>query len=125
MIAKHYLKHKISLARQALARLVDPNQPDGEHAAPSPDDLEVFLEKPLSLNEQRIQAVLAKVSAAGAKFVIDLGCGEGKLPRELIKDKAMIRPGRLLICHKQQPMENSVAEAVLLKRFRINPIHAV
>ena len=91
MIAKRYLKHKISLSRQALARLVDHNQPDDEHAAPSPDDLEVSLEKPLSLNEQRLQAVLAKVVDAGAKSVIDLGCGEGKLLRELIKDKAIAK----------------------------------
>jgi 3' terminal RNA ribose 2'-O-methyltransferase Hen1 len=91
MIAKRYLKNRISLARQALARLVDPNQPDGEHAAPSPDDLEVSLEKPLSLNEQRIQAVLAKVAAAGAKSVVDLGCGEGKLLKELIKDKTIAK----------------------------------
>ena len=88
IITRRYLKHNISLARQALARLVDLNQTDGEAAAPSTDDLEVLLEKPLSLNEQRIQAVLAKIADAGAKSVIDLGCGEGKLLRELIKDKS-------------------------------------
>jgi 3' terminal RNA ribose 2'-O-methyltransferase Hen1 len=90
-IAKRYLKHNVSLARQALARLTDQNQADDESAAPNTDDLEVSLEKPLSLNEQRIQAVLAKVAAAGAKSVIDLGCGDGKLLRELIKDKSLTR----------------------------------
>ncbi len=46
-----------------------------------------MLEKPLSLNEQRIGAVLAAIRAAGARRVLDLGCGEGKLLRELLKDR--------------------------------------
>ncbi len=88
-IAKRYLKHRYSLARQALARLMDNNQPGVEQAAFSADDLEVSLEKPLSLNEQRIKAVLAKIEDSKAKSVVDLGCGEGKLIRELIKDKSV------------------------------------
>ena len=58
---------------------------DDEHR---PADLsEEVLEKPLSLHEQRIGAVLAAIRASGAKRVLDLGCGEGKLLRELLKDK--------------------------------------
>jgi 3' terminal RNA ribose 2'-O-methyltransferase Hen1 len=45
------------------------------------------LERPLSLNEQRLGAVLAALRAGSAKRVLDLGCGEGKLLRELLKDK--------------------------------------
>ena len=45
------------------------------------------LEKPLSLNEQRLGAVLAALRASGARRVLDLGCGEGKLLRELLKDR--------------------------------------
>lgn len=89
IIAKRYLKHKISLTRQALNRLKD-DGPIGDIAPRSEfEDAEALLEKPLSLNEQRIQAVLSKISDCGAKTVIDFGCGDGKLLRELIKDKSL------------------------------------
>jgi 3' terminal RNA ribose 2'-O-methyltransferase Hen1 len=91
IIAKRYLKHRFSLARQALARLVDNHQVVNETGIMAPDDLEVSLEKPLSLNEQRIKAVLAKISDSNAETVIDLGCGEGKLIRDMIKDKSIKR----------------------------------
>ena len=45
------------------------------------------LEKPLSLNDQRLGAVLAALRASGATQVLDLGCGEGKLLRELLEDR--------------------------------------
>ncbi len=48
---------------------------------------EESLEKPISLNEQRLAAVVAALKASGAKRVLDLGCGEGKLLRELLKEK--------------------------------------
>ena len=90
IIAKRYLKHRISLARQALARLMD-HQTGDRPVIPASEDLEVSLEKPISLNEQRIKAVLAKIKDSGAESVIDLGCGEGKLIRDLIKDKSIKR----------------------------------
>ena len=42
---------------------------------------------PISLNDQRLGSVLAALRASGAKRVLDLGCGEGKLLRELLKDR--------------------------------------
>lgn len=48
---------------------------------------EDVLEKPLSLNDQRLGAVMAALRSSGAKRVVDLGCGEGKLLKELLKDK--------------------------------------
>src|SRR5262249_52620921 len=42
---------------------------------------------PLSLNDQRLGSVMAALRASGAKRVLDLGCGEGKLIRELVKEK--------------------------------------
>ncbi len=87
-IARRYLKFQPSLFRQAVARLVAEEQP-GEAEA----DERLFeraldgLEESLSLNEQRLGAVMAAIRACGARRVIDLGCGEGKLLRELLKDK--------------------------------------
>ena len=51
------------------------------------DGREESLEKPISLNEQRLGMVAAALKATGAKRVVDLGCGEGKLLRELLKEK--------------------------------------
>jgi 3' terminal RNA ribose 2'-O-methyltransferase Hen1 len=88
-ITRRYLKFQPSLFRQALARLVRDDEPseteDEEHRlADLPEEV---LERPLSLHEQRIGAVLAALRASGAKRVLDLGCGEGKLLRELLKDR--------------------------------------
>lgn len=91
VIARRYLKHKVSLARLALARLTDDNQQIDAQNLPGKDDFEESLEKPLSLNEQRIKAVLSKIVDANAVSVIDLGCGEGKLLRDLIKEKSIER----------------------------------
>ncbi len=44
-------------------------------------------QRELSLNDQRLGAVLAAIRSSGAKRVADLGCGEGKLLRELLADK--------------------------------------
>jgi 3' terminal RNA ribose 2'-O-methyltransferase Hen1 len=88
-IARRYLKFQPSLFRQALARLV---QEEGVSDADIESNtagsrVEESLEKPLSLQEQRISAVLGALRACGAKRVLDLGCGDGKLLRELQKDK--------------------------------------
>jgi 3' terminal RNA ribose 2'-O-methyltransferase Hen1 len=41
----------------------------------------------ISLNEQRLGSVLAALKASGATRVLDLGCGEGRLLRALLKEK--------------------------------------
>ena len=87
-ITRRYLRHQPSLYRQALARLVDEEQIEPDDEEPRQEQV---LEKPLSLNEQRHGAVLAALRASGAKSVLDLGCGEGKLLRELLQDKQFDR----------------------------------
>lgn len=84
-IARRYLKFQPSLIRQALARLVEYDEEDS--ASDEQQQAEDVLEKPLSLNDQRFGAVMAALRSSGAKRVVDLGCGEGKLLRELLKDK--------------------------------------
>ena len=47
-------------------------------------------ERPLSLQRAAARAVVAAaLKASGAKRVLDLGCGEGKLLRRLLKDQAV------------------------------------
>lgn len=87
-ITRRYLKFQPSLFRQALSRLVQEEEPDEVEDDEQPKEMaEEVLEKPISLNEQRLGAVVASLRASGAKRVLDLGCGEGKLVRELLKDK--------------------------------------
>lgn len=86
-ITRRYLKHRFGLYREALARLVqeeDIASIDDQLASEQP---EKTLELPLSLNEQRHGAVLAALRGSGARTVLDLGCGEGKLLRELLQDR--------------------------------------
>lgn len=41
----------------------------------------------MSLHEQRLQAVVSVLRKSGARRVLDLGCGEGKLLKLLLQDK--------------------------------------
>src|SRR5579884_2888187 len=86
-ITRRYLKFQPSLFREALARLVQEEQPQEEEDDHRAEQREETLERPLSLNDQRLGSVLAALRASGAKRVLDLGCGEGKLIRELFKEK--------------------------------------
>jgi 3' terminal RNA ribose 2'-O-methyltransferase Hen1 len=86
-ITRRYLKHKPSLFREALARLVEEESLTDDDDERTPVRGEEALEVPISLNEERLGGVLAALRASGARRVLDLGCGEGKLLRELLKDK--------------------------------------
>ncbi len=86
-ITRRYLKFRPSLYREALARLVSEEQPvDAERDERPADVAESLLETPLSLHEQRLGAVVAALRSSGARRVLDLGCGEGKLLRALLED---------------------------------------
>lgn len=85
-IARRFLGNRPSLYRLALSRLVGDDEPD-EDETPEKERAEERLERPISLNDQRLGAVVAALRAGGAKRVLDLGCGEGKLIRELLKDR--------------------------------------
>ncbi len=85
-IARRYLKYRHSLVREALARLVD-EDPDAE--AEGRADEETEIEERISLNQQRINAVVAALRQCGARRVVDLGCGEGRLLRALLEEKSL------------------------------------
>jgi 3' terminal RNA ribose 2'-O-methyltransferase Hen1 len=87
-IARRYLRFQPSLFRMALARLVQEEEPEETEEDDQPKEkAEEVLEKPISLNEQRLGAVVASLRASGARRVLDLGCGAGSLLRELLRDK--------------------------------------
>jgi 3' terminal RNA ribose 2'-O-methyltransferase Hen1 len=87
LITNRYLKHRRNLAKEALSRLIDEEEPGADDAAEAHAIEEEVVEKPLSLNDQCLGAVVAALKGCGANKVLDLGCGEGKLLRELLKEK--------------------------------------
>jgi len=84
LIVRRYLRFGglMQRARAALDERVDA-EPAEEHAAQ--DAQEQAIEKPIRLNDQRMERVTALLLELGAKSVLDLGCGEGRLIRELLK----------------------------------------
>lgn len=90
LITRRYLAKQPGLARQALSRLVAEESPDELDVVDIVDgtaDETVVPEREQTLHEQRLGAVLSVIRASGAQSVVDLGCGEGKLLRELLADK--------------------------------------
>lgn len=87
-IARRYLKHQPGLTRAALVRLAEEDHPDPDAEAEAHAGEEAHIEQRLSLNDQRLAAVVAVLKESGSRRLLDLGCGEGKLLRELMKEPA-------------------------------------
>ncbi|GAQ52938.1 3' terminal RNA ribose 2'-O-methyltransferase Hen1 [Streptomyces acidiscabies] len=91
LITSRYLSRRWSLTRQALERLElvrlaetdDSEVEEIDNAVESETEAE---EKPTPLAVQRREAILAALRAAQASRVLDLGCGQGELVKELLKD---------------------------------------
>jgi 3' terminal RNA ribose 2'-O-methyltransferase Hen1 len=62
----------------------DPDAMQAEHSAE-----ETKIEEPIRLWQQRMHAVVEVLRSVGARRVLDLGCGEGKLLRELLDEKSI------------------------------------
>ncbi len=74
LVVERYLKHQRGLKKAALSRLLAEEGGEAENHAG-----EEALEAELSLNQQRLAAVFEVLKASGARRVLDLGCGEGRL----------------------------------------------
>ena len=82
-IVNRYLKYQRRLTRQALAQLRETDVDKIEEQTQE----EVQIEERLGLNETRLAKATEVIKQAGAKRVLDLGCGEGKLLRKLMAEK--------------------------------------
>ncbi|MBQ0933442.1 3' terminal RNA ribose 2'-O-methyltransferase Hen1 [Ideonella alba] len=107
LIVRRYLKHRRSLADLAIDRLVVSDGSTAEDAAtadgtdaPRGDEQEHRLERSLSLNERRLEAVAAVVESLQASSVIDLGCGEGRLLKQLLPMKGVVRLTGMDVSHR-------------------------
>jgi 3' terminal RNA ribose 2'-O-methyltransferase Hen1 len=94
IIARRYLKHQRDLTRQAIERLAAADgresAEDGALLAATPGR-EESLERTITLNSQRLSTIARAVRESGATSVVDLGCGDGKLLRELVKQPQLTR----------------------------------
>ncbi|HEX3510604.1 MAG TPA: 3' terminal RNA ribose 2'-O-methyltransferase Hen1 [Solirubrobacteraceae bacterium] len=100
LIVARYVKYRRSLQDAALARLLETEQPEPDADRQAAEAEEEAVEQPMRLNEQRLGSVLAVLKASGAKSVLDLGCGSGKLLAALIKEPAFERIAGADISHR-------------------------
>ncbi|HEY1024465.1 MAG TPA: 3' terminal RNA ribose 2'-O-methyltransferase Hen1 [Sphingobacteriaceae bacterium] len=79
-IVKRYLKHQRSLTNQALDVLISKNEEDI-----TPDEDDALAPK---IHDLRLTAAKDALLQAGCRRVADLGCGEGRLMKLLVQEKA-------------------------------------
>jgi len=100
LIVNRYLKYQRSLRDEALAKLLADEDPDPDREQQAREAEEEAVEQPLRLNEQRLGSVVAVLKASGAKRVLDLGCGSGKLIGALMKEPAFAEIVGVDISHR-------------------------
>ena len=83
-----------------MSRLIGEEEPAADEVAETHTREEEAIEKRISLAEQRIGAIIAALRSSDAKRVLDLGCGEGRLLRELLKDKAFTEIVGMDVSHR-------------------------
>jgi 3' terminal RNA ribose 2'-O-methyltransferase Hen1 len=87
-IVRRYLKHQRYPMREAQARLLEEEGDDPDEAVEAHTAEEHALEERISLNQQRVGSVMAALRQCGAKTVLDLGCGEGRLISAMLLDNS-------------------------------------
>ncbi len=90
-IVQRYLKYQRRLVREALERLAEEDMPDPDATEERNSLEEHAIEEKISLNERRIDSILSALKEIGARRVIDLGCGEGRLLQKLLREREFER----------------------------------
>ncbi|WP_327231545.1 3' terminal RNA ribose 2'-O-methyltransferase Hen1 [Streptomyces murinus] len=91
LITSRYLSRRWSLTRQArealeLVRLAEADDSEVEAIDNAVGEETEAEEKPTPLAVRRRAAIVGALRASGAARVLDLGCGQGQLVQELLKD---------------------------------------
>ncbi|RSS79704.1 3' terminal RNA ribose 2'-O-methyltransferase Hen1 [Streptomyces sp. WAC06614] len=92
-ITERYLARRRSLTEDAmgrleLVRLAEADDSEVEALDNAVDDTQDTADRPVPLAVRRREAVLGALRAAGARRVLDLGCGQGQLVQALLRDSA-------------------------------------
>lgn len=86
LITTRYLRYQKSLTSAALEHLLQAVAPETTTQT-EPDQAQVSEpSERQSLHTQRHSVIVQRLKASGAQRILDLGCGEGKLLRELLKE---------------------------------------
>ncbi|PWI07062.1 3' terminal RNA ribose 2'-O-methyltransferase Hen1 [Streptomyces sp. NWU339] len=93
LITSRYLTRRWSLTREAmerleLVRLAEADDSEVEEIDNAVGEDTEAEEKPTPLAVQRRDAIVAALRASGATRVLDLGCGQGQLVQELLRNPA-------------------------------------
>lgn len=86
-IVNRYLFNLKTLTRSALEILLDEDEKSLIETEKNKAQQEEILEEKISLNKIRLKQVVEVLNANEVSTVIDLGCGDGKLLKLLLKDK--------------------------------------
>src|SRR5580692_1959573 len=100
LIVKRYLPRQRRLSDEALARLIGDEEADPDAEQEKRTGEEEAIEKPIALNQLRLEAVMQALTESAATRVIDLGCGEGKLLKELLKQKEIQEIAGMDVSHR-------------------------
>lgn len=87
LVTRRYLRHQRSLTAQALEQLTAEEDPAASERDSESDEAEAVLERPIRLHQQRLDTVLETLRALHVSSVLDLGCGEGRLLKMLLREK--------------------------------------
>ena len=109
-----------------MSRLIGEEEPAADEVAETHTREEEAIEKRISLAEQRIGAIIAALRSSDAKRVLDLGCGEGRLLRELLKDKAFTEIVGMDVSHRALEIASQklrLEDLPTMQKDRIRLIH--
>lgn len=84
LIMRRYLGHHRHLYSMSINQLSETRDPGAQYD--EAEAAEAKVEQPIRLNDLRLEAVHKALKRSGARSVIDLGCGEGKLMARLAPD---------------------------------------
>jgi 3' terminal RNA ribose 2'-O-methyltransferase Hen1 len=95
LIVRRYLRHLTPFTRLAFERLVEVEENAETELIEEPELLpkeeKEALEKKIGVHQERLETAVQALIESGANSVLDLGCGEGKLLRLLLKEKQFSR----------------------------------
>jgi 3' terminal RNA ribose 2'-O-methyltransferase Hen1 len=99
-IVHRYLKYQKQLTTPALEILAEDEVENPDEVLEEQNTEEERIERDLSLHEQRLGTVLATLKSSGASRILDLGCGEGKLLRLLLKENQFTKIVGMDVSHR-------------------------
>lgn len=98
LISRRFLRFRefTDEARERLSDLPGLDDDGNQTASDTVDDVaadrgEAAVEKPIRLQDQRMDAVMGEIRRAHAERIVDLGCGEGQLLKRLVAEPSLTR----------------------------------